>query len=115
MTTKSDIEKAVEELNEEAHDVPPLTNVLRGDAELPPGEGHDAIIAYRTSEGWVDDDGNPLPEDATVAVRYDGVTVDRATAEEEGYEILGPADVDSDDADEFVLVPCYYDDKEGPS
>ena len=102
MTRKSrrEIESAVDDLAP-ASDADPF------------GE-YDALIAYRTAEGWVDADGEPLPEDADVVLGYSGVTVERATAEANGWEILGPATIDGAPAEEYVTVAWDYGDREGP-
>lgn len=86
---------------------------LDGGEDRDPFADYDAVVAYRTAEGWVDDDGEPLPEDADVILGYGGVTVERSTAEAEGYDILGPATVDGDHTDEYVRVP-WDATREGP-
>lgn len=72
-------------------------------------EPADVWIAYLTADGWVDGDGVPVPEDATVLVRAGGVAMERSRAEREGYEILGAADTPDGD---HVMVPYDYGDRE---
>lgn len=72
---------------------------------------YDAKIAYRCQDGWVDGDGDPLPDDPDAVVRYGGVTMERSRAEREGYEILGTVE---DAHGDYVTVPWDYGDQEGP-
>lgn len=74
---------------------------------------YDAVIAYRVSEGWINDDGEPLPDDPDAPIRYGGVTIERAKAEREGYEILNEQ-VEGTHGD-CVRVPWDYGDREGPA
>lgn len=84
---------------------------LDGGGNRDPFAKYDAVTAYRVSEGWVDGDGEPLPDDPDAPVRYGGVTVERTKAEREGYEILGAVEEAHGD---YVTVPWDYGDREGP-
>lgn len=76
-----------------------LDDLGSGDGDEPPW---DVSTAYRMREGWVDD-GEPVPEDATVLLRISGVTMEPKQAERDGYEILGP--VETPDPTEYVRIP----------
>jgi hypothetical protein len=97
MTRKSkrEIERAVERMGVEQADDPV-----------------DVWIGYRTSEGWVDADGEP-PNDPDASIRYAGIVVERAEAEAEGWEILDT--IDTPGETEHVRVPWDYGDREGPA
>ena len=67
----------------------------------------DLVVAYRTTDGWVDSDGAPLEEDAVVVIGFGGVTIPRSEAEAIGCEIIREADVAVDEP--HVVVPYDYD------
>lgn len=74
--------------------------------------GTELYVAYRTTEGWVDAEGEPLPPDATCVTWFGGVTMERAKAEANDYPILEEADIGEDG--EYVTVPWDYDGLEPP-
>lgn len=81
--TKREIERVVDEF----------------DPDGGPGDGPDVPLAYRDPRNGdlYDPDGEPLPPDTRpLAIIEQAVVLPREQAEEEGREILGPADTEAD-------------------
>lgn len=88
-------------------------DILLGNEE-PPDEDT-IIVAFQTSEGWLDADGEPIPKGADVAFGKPGFLKERTEAEREGYQILDEdPDSGEHDLEDPVLVPWDYGDRPLP-
>jgi len=108
MSSTNDLTPREREALEEAKDA-----IRAGDVD--PDAEDTITVAFETSEGWLDDEGKPIPEGADVLVGKRGPMVEREAAEKNGYEIIDE-DPDADDRPYLdpVRVPWDYGDRSLP-
>lgn len=89
-----------------------LESVRNGEVDL--DDENTILVAFKTTEGWLDADGEPIPKGADVLVGYRGKVIERERAEANGYEIWGSVVGDARPQDDPVRVPFDYGDRSLP-